>query len=391
MKIKLYKDKIKLTAFLILLALTLSTTSCSFIKGLFSKEQDEITGGNVEELRLRYIDGDLSALEELIKIYENINQDKNLRLAAVRAIGESRHPRALESLSNHVKTVESLNLDLTIASIDVLKEFQYDPVARQSMITSINTVDEKLRSLQVVLFKSLKDVQPEGIVMALLDIYERSRTTFFNTAIMVSKIMAEMDEDEVVPILVFIANDQSLTIKIRNKAIEILAQKKEKPEVVDMFVEMLTNPTTENQIREFALRTMHDIKEERLILTLLETYNQGQESYYSLLNTLLDALGEFDDPAIISTLVEMATTDDIPPHLRIKAMINLGNFEDPSLFEPIIVLLEVPENYIYYSTVTELAEKLGVTEMYKNELNDAALVAQKKALSEEETEKIINE
>ena len=85
MKIKLYKDKIKLTAFLILLALTLSTTSCSFIKGLFSKEQDEITGGNVEELRLRYIDGDLSALEELIKIYENINQDEKLRLAAVRA------------------------------------------------------------------------------------------------------------------------------------------------------------------------------------------------------------------------------------------------------------------------------------------------------------------
>tara|TARA_B100000315_G_scaffold260929_1_gene327595 strand:- start:7183 stop:8358 length:1176 start_codon:yes stop_codon:yes gene_type:complete len=391
MKPKFPANKIIIFISLIFLGLTLFTTSCSVIKGLFSKEQDEVTGGNVEELRLRYIDGDLSALEDLIKIYEDESQDQKIRLTAVRAIGESRHPRALESLTKYVETAESLDLDLIIASIHVLREFQYDPVARQALITSINTVDEKLRSLQVVLFKSLKDVQPEGIVMALLDIYERSRTTFYNTALMVSNIMAEMDEDEVIPILVFIANDRSLNIEIRNKAIEILAQKKGKPEVVDMFVEMLTNPTTENQIREFALRTMHDIKEERLILTLLETYNQGQESYYSLLNTLLDALGEFDDPAIISTLVEMATTDDIPPHLRIKAMINLGNFEDPSLFEPIIVLLEVPENYIYYSTVTELAEKLGVTEMYKNELNDAALLAQQKALGEKETEKIINE
>ena len=147
MKPKFPANKIIIFISLIFLGLTLFTTSCSVIKGLFSKEQDEVTGGNVEELRLRYIDGDLSALEDLIKIYEDESQDQKIRLTAVRAIGESRHPRALESLTKYVETAESLDLDLIIASIHVLREFQYDPVARQALITSINTVDEKLRSL----------------------------------------------------------------------------------------------------------------------------------------------------------------------------------------------------------------------------------------------------
>ena len=54
-------------------------------------------------------------------------------------------------------------------------------------------------------------------------------------------------------------------------------------------------PNTNLEVREFALNTMKGVKEENLVLALLNTYNMGKTEYYSLLNTMLDALGEFDD------------------------------------------------------------------------------------------------
>jgi hypothetical protein len=50
-------------------------------------------------------------------------------------------------------------------------------------------------------------------------------------------------------------------------------------------------------------------------------------------------------------------------------------------------MLEDPESYIYYPYIIELAHTLGVAEEYKNEIKEAALVAQEKALEEEERDK----
>jgi len=362
--------------------------SCSRIKGLVGKgkEKGAITPQAIEELRLAYIQGDLDVLEELIAVYEDDTLPMDVRITAVRAMGESRHPMALRSLSRYVKEAEALELDLMMVSINILGEFEGDPIASEALMESILAIDEKLKGMQQAVFKSLTNVRKEDQILVLLDIYERSRATFQNTALMVSRMLGRMDRDEVIPILIFLANDRSLDIKIRNRALDILSQKKDSPEVVNMFAEMLTDPSTEAQIRDFALRTMKDVKEEQLILSLLDTYNQGQKSYYSLLNTLLDALGNFDDPITKPTLIEIALAPDLPRNLRIKAMTNLGNFKDPSIFDSLIPLLEEPENYQYYPYIIELAHRLGVAEQYKEELEAAALVAQEKALKPKKPE-----
>ncbi|MFQ6615686.1 MAG: HEAT repeat domain-containing protein [Fidelibacterota bacterium] len=376
-----FRIPVRTLSLLVLLTGVLTLASCSLVRDLFSREEEaEVTLGYVEELRLAYMGRDMDALKELIAIFEDKNQPLDVRMAAVRAAGESRHPLALESLTSYVQAAEALELDLMLASIEVLSDFQDDPRASEALVESIFAIDEKLRGLQEAVFDNLKNVKKEDQVLVLLDIYERSRANFHRTALMVSRTLGKMDRDEVVPILVFIANDRSLDIKIRNRALDILAQKKDSPEVVAMFVDMLTDPTLEGQIRDFALRTMKDVKEERLILALLETYTHGRESYYSLLNTLVEALGNFDDPAVKPVLVEIALTQDVPRNLRIKALQNLANFADPDVFPQILPLLEQADNYVYYPYVMELAKGLGVVEQYKSELREAALVAQEKAL-----------
>ena len=135
---------------------------------------------------------------------------------------------------------------------DEIKEGDDNP----SFKDHIFSVDEKLRAFQASTFKSLKNVKPENKVMALIDIYERSRSAFYSTATMVSNTLASMDEDEVIPVLVFLAKDETLDVKTRNRALEILAGRKDDARIVEMFVEMLTDPSIESQIRDFAIRTM---------------------------------------------------------------------------------------------------------------------------------------
>lgn len=377
---------------LLIVFTSLSSTGCSQAKNLFNRlskkgEVEAVSPQTVEELRVSYIEGDMGALEELIAIYQDEEQHLDVRKSAVRAMAETQHPLALDALAEYVKKAKALNIELMITSVGVLSEFQEDPVASGALMESIFAVDDKLRQVQAATFKSLKNVKPENKVLALIDIYERSRAAFYSTATMVSNTLASMDENEVVPVLIFLAKDESLDVKTRNRSLEILAGRKNDARIVGMFVEMLTDPSMESQIRDFAIHTMKDVKEERLILALLDTYSQGQASYYSLLSTLLDALGNFNDPVVKPTLVEIAMQDDVPRSLRVKAILNLGNFRDPRTFELILPMLEDPESYEYYPYIIELAHTLGAYDTYKTKIRNAGLIAQEKALKASKLEK----
>ena len=377
---------------LLIVFTSLSSTGCSQAKNLFNRlskkgEVEAVSPQTVEELRVSYIEGDMGALEELIAIYQDEEQHLDVRKSAVRAMAETQHPLALDALAEYVKKAEALNIELMITSVGVLSEFQEDPVASGALMESIFAVDDKLRQVQAATFKSLKNVKPENKVLALIDIYERSRAAFYSTATMVSNTLASMDENEVVPVLIFLAKDESLDVKTRNRSLEILAGRKNDARIVGMFVEMLTDPSMESQIRDFAIHTMKDVKEERLILALLDTYSQGQASYYSLLSTLLDALGNFNDPVVKPTLVEIAMQDDVPRSLRVKSILNIGNFRDSGTFELILPMLEDPESYEYYPYIIELAHTLGAYDTYKTKIKNAGLIAQEKALEASKLEK----
>ncbi|HIO37073.1 MAG TPA: hypothetical protein EYN21_08190 [Candidatus Marinimicrobia bacterium] len=377
---------------LLIVVTSLSSTGCSQAKNLFNRlskkgEVEAVSPQTVEELRVSYIEGDMGALEELIAIYQDEEQHLDVRKSAVRAMAETQHPLALDALAEYVKKAKALNIELMITSVGVLSEFQEDPVASGALMESIFAVDDKLRQVQAATFKSLKNVKPENKVLALIDIYERSRAAFYSTATMVSNTLASMDENEVVPVLIFLAKDESLDVKTRNRSLEILAGRKNDARIVGMFVEMLTDPSMQSQIRDFAIHTMKDVKEERLILALLDTYSQGQASYYSLLSTLLDALGNFNDPVVKPTLVEIAMQDNVPRSLRVKAILNLGNFRDPGTFELILPMLEDPESYEYYPYIIELAHTLGAYDTYKTKIRNAGLIAQEKALEASKLEK----
>ena len=107
---------------------------------------------------------------------------------------------------------------------------------------------------------------------------------------------------------------------------------------------------------------MKGVKEENLVMALLNTYNSGKIEYYSLLNTMLEALGEFDDPEVKKAVIEIAQNNDYPLDIRKKSIDNLAAFNDPSVVELLLPMLEIRDNYILYDNIIRMVNDLGEAE-----------------------------
>ena len=337
--------------------------SCSTLKGLFGKKSvgdpnDPDFLNMVQELKSAYREGNLQALEELIEVYEDSDLHIKLRIAAGKTLAQTQHPKALHAISEMVATTTALDYALLNESIKMLGQFEENPKAADALVRSMHTMEEKTNEIHITLVKNLKRVRTKDQILALLDLYEVAKSNMARTERLLTETMGALGEDQVVPILTMIAKNPRINIGIRNRAVEILG-KKNPDDVAIAFAELLGDPNTNLEVREFALNTMKGVKEENLVLALLNTYNMGKTEYYSLLNTMLLALGEFDDPEVKKAVIEIAHSKDYPIDIRKKAIDNLAAFNDPSVLNGLLPMLEIKENYIYYDNIINMVYSLG--------------------------------
>ena len=336
---------------------------CSSIKGLFGKKSigdpnDPDFLNRVQELKSAYRGGNIRALDELIEVYQDPDIHAKLRVAAGKTLAQTQHPRALHAISEMVATTTALDYTLLNESISMLGMFSENPKAANALVRSMRTMEKRTNEVHIALVKSLNRVRTKDQILALLDLYEVAKSNMSRTERLLTETLGAIGSDQVVPVLTSVARDPKINIGIRNKAVEILG-KKNPTDVAIAFAELLGDPNTNLEVREFALNTMKGVKEENLVLALLNTYNMGKTQYYSLLNTMLAALGEFDDPEVKKAVIEIAHSDDYPTDIRKKAIDNLAAFNDPSVVEGLLPMLENKENYIYYDNIISMVYALG--------------------------------
>ena len=336
---------------------------CSMVKGLFGKKafgdpNDPDFLNRVQELKSAYREGNIQALDELIEVYENPDLHVKLRVAAGKTLAQTEHPRALHSISEMVATTTALDYALLNESIKMLGMFKENPKAADALVRSMHKMEDKTNEVHISLIKNLRRVRTKDQILALLDLYEVAKSNMSRTERLLTESMGAIGNDQVIPILTQVARDPKINIGVRNQAVEILGKKKP-DDVAVAFAELLGDPNTNLEVREFALNTMKGVKEENLVLALLNTYNMGKTEYYSLLNTMLDALGEFDDPEVKKAVIEIAHSDDYPIDIRKKAIDNLAAFNDPSILNGLLPMLENKDNYIYYDNIINMVYKLG--------------------------------
>ena len=216
-----------------------------------------------------------------------------------------------------VATTTALDYTLLNESINMLGMFSENPKAADALVRSMHKMEEKTNEIHITLVKNLNRVRTKDQIFALLDLYEVAKSNMSRTEKLLTETLGAIGTDQVVPILTAIAKDPEINIGIRNMAVETLGKKP--GEVAIAFAELLGDPNTNLEVREFAINTMKGVKEENLVIALLNTYNSGKTEYYSLLNTMLAALGEFDDPEAKIAVLEIAKSNDYPVKIRKKS------------------------------------------------------------------------
>ncbi len=357
---------------ILILSVLLVLPGCSRLRRmkLFGGKKEKyglVQPSDIEKLRNAYQDGRIQALEELIAIYQDSNQPLDVRLSAGEALAETHHPTALNALAEVVAEADALDMTFMIASIELLAEFRDNPKAPEAMVQSMHRIEEKSHELHMVLVQNLNKVRTKDQILTLLDLYEVSKANLSRTEKLLAETLGAIGDNEAIPVLMMIAKDPNISFSVRNRAVEILG-KKEATEVVSAFTELLGDPATNVEVRDFALNSMAGVKEEKLILTLLDTYNTGKKEYFSLLNTLLDALGDFNEPEVIKTVIEITSGKDYPRDLRIKAITKLGEYGDPSVIDRILPLLDNADNYALYPAIITMVAKLKKSADYKENI-----------------------
>ena len=367
-------------ALILLLLLSFTLNSCSFIKKLFPGKKEEapsVTFELIDKLRIAYEDGRIQALEELISIYNDSSLPFEARIEAGRVLGDSQHPTALNAIAQAVSSGTALDITFMEESIKLLAKFRENPKAAEAMIQGMENIELKTNSLHMTLVRSLNKIRVEDQVLALLDLYEIAHANVERTDQLLAETLGAIGTEEVVPILVSIAKNPILKIGVRNRAVEILG-KKDPGEVANAFAELLNDPATNLEVREFALNTMRGVKQENLILALLNTYNAGRSEYYILLNTLLETLGNFDDPQVFKAIIQIGLTDDLPIDLRIKAIVSLGGLNNPNVIPRFLPLLADAKNYTLHGSIVQMIGRLGKQDLYHEEIRRLAFTAHMK-------------
>ena len=331
---------------------------------------------DVEKQRLKSKNGDEKALQLLTEMYKDNNQSYEVRLAAMRALSESRDPKVIHDIQGTVRSASLIELDLMKEAIKILISFQ-DISSTDSLIAALNATEEKTNEIRTDILSAIGEIGTKDEVILLIKLYEVSKRSNAQMNNLLTTSLGKIGDDKVIPILMEIAKNKNLPVNVRSRAVDVLS-KKQAPELVDFFVEMLGDPVSRDKVNEFAFDVMGEMPEERMLMALLEAYQVGRHKYYSLLNTIINSLDNFDNPEIKSLYLEIAQTKDFPSNIRLKAFRGLTRFSDPEVVDGIVELLNDPANYIYYNEIVGMLHEFGVYDNYQDKLRMAAFKAMKK-------------
>ena len=331
---------------------------------------------DVEKQRLKSKNGDEKALQLLTEMYKDNNQSYEVRLAAMRALSESRDPKVIHDIQGTVRSASLIELDLMKEAIKILISFQ-DISSTDSLIAALNATEAKTNEIRTDILSAIGQIGTKDEVILLIKLYEVSKRSNAQMNKLLTTTLGKIGDDRVIPILMEIAKNKNLPVNVRSRAVDVLS-KKQAPELVDFFVEMLGDPVSRDKVNEFAFDVMGEMPEERMLMALLEAYQVGRHKYYSLLNTIINSLDNFDNPEIKSLYLEIAQTKDFPSNIRLKAFRGLTRFSDPEVVDGIVELLNDPANYIYYNEILGMLHDFGVYDNYQDKLRMAAFKAMKK-------------
>lgn len=335
--------------------------------------KDPYTLDDINKLSIAFVSGKKNSLQTLIAVATDKNQILSVRMAALNTLSASKDPMLKTALKDLISNSEFVELDIMSKTIKILLTFD-DLGSTKSLTQALLNSEDKIMNFRTELVNAIGANNTEDKIVALLDLYEISLSNHQRMNELLTLTLGEMDDQRSIPILMDIAKNDNIELHIRNRAIEILSRK-DAPELVDFFIERLGSPGSNDQMLDFIHNSMGIVERDRMLMALLESYQSGKTRYYAVLHSIMNSLEDYKNPAIKPVFIEVAKTDGFPRLLRVKAIQSLSSFNDPSVLDELIPLLENSTNYNFYYEITSLAKKLNAGESYNQKIKQAGFKA----------------
>ena len=344
--------------------------------------KDPYTLDDLEKLKTDYFSGKSGSLENLISIYQDQEQILSIRMAALDILAESenQNPTLKVALQNTISDMQFIEIDIMKKAMNILLTF--DSIeSTDFLLEGLSKSVLQMIEFRAEMIEAIGENNTEDKIITLLDLYEISLKDHQRMNELLTLSLGELDDNRSIPILMDIAKNNDIDLHIRNRAIEILSRKNA-PELVDFFIEMLGSPGSNDQMLNFIHNSMGIVERDRLMMALLESYQTGKTRYHAVLHSIMTSLEEYQNPEIKPVFIEVAKTEGFPRLLRIKAIQSLEGFNDVSVLDELIPMLENSYNYDYYYEVNNLANKLEANATYKQKIKLAGYKAMQNNINE---------
>lgn len=333
----------------------------------------------VDKLYDRYRDGNKKALVNLIEIYDDNTQPRTLRVQALKSVINSNDPNGMAALRKSLEAGTLTDHEMFILAVRGLA----DATGQKNVATvvkALETARQNYTSDRDEMLRLIEEQADDRSVANLLALYSHSEEDFRAFEATMTRILGKMDDQRVVPILMALASDKRVPLDVRNTAIQLLGQKND-PAIGKLLAELLQNPDSQNQIRDFALASTDELKDGRVVLALVEALHSEQASYFTMVDAITRALKNYNDPSIRPVLMAVVLDDTYPIRIRKQALTGLNNFVDPAVAESLIGMLSQAENFVFYNEIKGIVDAVKSPEL-SNKLQRTALAAQLNAEAE---------
>lgn len=334
---------------------------------------DSFTFEDIEKLKDSYNTGSEKALNKLIAIYQDPNQSIAIRLSALEAVENSKDLNLKIALEEVIQNADFILDDLMKKSLYTLIKMD-DKSSSNAIVKGLQNSEDKIIDLRTIMVDAVGENNTEDKIITLLELYEVSASNHQRMNELLTLSLGDLDDERAMPILMDIARDNSLKMSTRNRAIEILSRKNS-PELIDFFVEILGDPNSNDTMQEFINSSMGLENRDRMVMALLESYQIGKNRYHAILYSIIEGLEDYNNPQMKPLFLDVAQTEGFPKGLRIKAIQTLANFNDETVLNDLIKMLESHENYQFYYEIYNLAEKLNANQNYMNKIRQAGFNA----------------
>lgn len=311
----------------------------------------------------RYLDGKPKAIDRLMATYIDDDQPQELRAEALRYMIRSRDTESLKLIQGQMRKLEEMEYWSILIIADESAQLN-DPKWATIMLTAYSRLHELNKNVQEKILGSIFANMDSQSIPRFIDIYQLSYDHFLQLDEYFAKGLGKFNDETIVPLLVKIINDPKRTLRTREKALKILAQKSE-PAFTDALVSLMGNPQTDQMLREFSFNVLDVTKDEEILLALLDFLNKSKSREQKMLSSALDALGSFSDPKIIPSLLYISTHESFPYDMRKKALDALLKFNKQEIYIALIDAFDNPANLVFWPYISDAVKKSGHADLYQ--------------------------